>query len=102
VYHFQQVGDGLLELVRDDWTGFRYLYAGLENRALHLAHVDAAPADVERVARRFASAYVEEVTALDRAARRRLDAAWFEPPPDGRPTPPVRGLGLLRVPAGAV
>jgi hypothetical protein len=52
VYHFQHGGDGLLELVRDDWTGFRYVYAGLENRTLHLAHVDAAPADVERVAGR--------------------------------------------------
>jgi len=102
VYHFQHGDDGLLELVRDDWTGFQYVYAGLENRTLHLAHVDAAPADVERVARRCASAYVEEVTALDRAARRRLDAEWFDALRDGRLPPPIRGLGLLADAAGAL
>src|SRR5512139_2935942 len=48
VYHVQQWPDGLYQLEREEWPTFRYLYAGLGNRTLAVAHLDVAEADVER------------------------------------------------------
>ena len=60
VYHFQHIDGGILQLVRDDWNGFRQVYAGLQNRTLHLAHLDVASEEIARIARRFSLAYVEQ------------------------------------------
>ena len=101
VYHYQQSDDpllrvALLRLMRDDWHGFRHVYAGLQNRTLHLAHLDLSSEDVERIARRFSLAYVEQELEFDRARRRREDVRWFEALRDRTELPPLRGAGLLQ------
>ncbi len=95
VYHFQQTDASLLELIRDDWNGFRGDYAGLQNRSLHIVYLDVAPRDIDRIARRFSLAWVDQQIDLDRVVRRRDDVRWLEALRDGTPLPPLRGAGLL-------
>ncbi len=95
VYHVQQTPDGLFRLERQDWGSFRYVYAGLLNRTLTLAHLDVAPADVERAEDRLARAYVAQRGELELRERRALDRAWLEAWRADRPPPPLAGAGLL-------
>jgi hypothetical protein len=95
VYHVQQTPDRLFRLERQDWGSFRYVYAGLQNRTLALAHLDVAAPDVERAEDRLAHAYVSQRSELELRERRALDRAWLEAWRAGRPPPPLAGGGLL-------
>ncbi len=95
IYHVQQGADGLYELNRDEWATFRHLYAGLQNRRLHLATIDVTPADLERVERRLARAYVAQRSAHAEQERLRLDRAWLEAWRTGREPPGLPAAGLL-------
>jgi hypothetical protein len=95
VYHVQQAPGGLFELNRDEWKTFRHLYAGLQNRTLALAELDVAPADVARVERHLAKAYVTQRAEFDRRQRLALDVAWSEAWREGRAAPALAGAGLL-------
>jgi hypothetical protein len=94
VYHFQQTSARRLVLERDDWAAFRHSYAGLQNRTLHLAWLDLADGDAERIARRFSTVFVSQEIELSRAQRLRDDAAWLAACRDGGALPPLRGAGL--------
>jgi hypothetical protein len=95
VYHVQQAPGGLFELNRDEWTTFRHLYAGLQNRTLALAELDVAPADLERVERHLAQAYVTQRAEFDLRRRLALDVAWTDAWREGRAAPALAGAGLL-------
>jgi hypothetical protein len=95
IYHVQQGPDGLYELNRDEWDTFRHLYTGLQNRHLHVAAIDVAPHDLERVERRMARAYVAQRAALAEQARLRLDRAWLEAWRTGGEVPALPSAGLL-------
>jgi hypothetical protein len=95
VYHVQQAGDGLFRLVRQDWGQFRHVYAGLQNRSLHLAHVGVSAQDRERVQLGLARAHVVQEMALARRDRLELDLAWLAAWAQGHETPSARGAGLL-------
>ncbi len=95
VFHVQQSGDGLFRLVRQDWDHFRHVYAGLQNRSLHLAHVALSRADRERVLDGLARAYVVQEMARARRERLEQDLAWLAAWEERRETPPLRGAGLL-------
>jgi hypothetical protein len=95
VFHVQQAGGGLFRLARQEWDHFRHVYAGLQNRGLHLAHVTVSEADRERVLDALARAYVVQSAALARRERLERDRAWLEAWDDVVPTPPLRGAGLL-------
>ena len=95
VYHVQQAPGGLFQIERQDWGSFRYLYAGLQNRTLALAHLDVAAADVESAEAGLARAYVAQRTEIEQRERRELDRAWLEAWRAGRPPPPLAGAGLL-------
>jgi len=100
VYHVQQAPDGLFRIEREEWPTFRYLYAGLGNRTLALAHLDVAEADVERAHQRLARAYVAQQSERRQRERLALDQAWIAAWRAGREPPPLAGAGLLG-PAGA-
>jgi hypothetical protein len=100
VYHVQQWSDGLFRIEREEWPTFRYLYAGLGNRTLALAHLDVAEADVERAHDRLARAYVAQQGERRQRERLALDLAWSAAWRAGREPPPLAGAGLL-APAGA-
>jgi hypothetical protein len=95
VYHVQQFEGGLFQLERQDWRSFRYLYAGLQNRTLALAHLDVAEPDVERAEAGLARAYVAQRSELERRDRRALDRAWLAAWHAGSAPPPLAGAGLL-------
>jgi hypothetical protein len=95
VYHLQNSDEGLLLLVREGWLAFHLVYADLENRPMVVARVDAAPEVTERVQGAFSKLYVEQELALARRDSLRADVAWLEAFANGRPAPPLRGLGLL-------
>jgi len=98
VFHYHHSDDGLLTLERDPWATFCHLYAGLENRSLHVVELAAAPADVARIAGRFNRAFIVQARDLDRLRRLGDDAAWWLALGDGataRPLPLLRGAGLL-------
>lgn len=100
VYHVQQWPDGLYRLERQDWPTFRYLYAGLGNRTLALAHLDVAEADVERAHDHLARAYVAQQAQRRQRERLALDRDWLAAWRAGRAPPPLAGAGLL-APGGA-
>ena len=100
VYHVQQAPEGLFQLERQDWRTFRYLYAGLQNRTLVLAHLDVAEPDVEQAHDRMARAYVAQRSELDRRERLVLDRAWIVAWRAGEDPPPLQGAGLLPPGAG--
>lgn len=100
IYHVQQWPDGLYQLEREEWPTFRYLYAGLGNRTLALAHLDVAEADVERAHDRLARAYVAQQAERNRRQRLALDRDWSEAWRAGHEPPPLAGAGLL-APDGA-
>jgi hypothetical protein len=95
VYHIQQWPDGLYRLERQDWPTFRYLYAGLGNRTLALAHLDVAEADVERAHDHLARAYVAQQAERRQRERLALDRDWVAAWRAGRAPPPLAGAGLL-------
>jgi hypothetical protein len=95
VYHVQQWPDGLYRLERQDWPTFRYLYAGLGNRTLALAHLDVAEADVERAHDHLARAYVAQQAERRQRERLALDRDWVAAWRAGRAPPPLAGAGLL-------
>jgi hypothetical protein len=95
VYHLQNDSEGLLELTRDHWTHFRYLYADLQNRPLRIARVEIDPEARERVLARFARLYVEQEMALAERDEARDDVAWLEASRDARAFPALSGAGLL-------
>jgi hypothetical protein len=95
IYHVQQAADGLYELNRDEWTTFRHLYAGLQNRRLHRATIHVEDADLERARRHLARAYVAQRAALAEQTRLQLDLAWLQAWQGGREPPALRAAGLL-------
>src|SRR5262245_1358468 len=95
IYHIQQAPDGLYALHRDEWPTFRHIYAGLQNRTLHVAELDVAAADLERVRMHLAKAYVAQRAALRRRERLDLDLAWLAAWRTGAAPPPLAGAGLL-------
>ena len=95
VYHLQNSPEGLLLLVREGWSSFHTVYAGLENRPLVVARVDAPTGTTERVEAAFSRLYVEQELALARRDSLAADVAWLEAASAGRPAPPLRGLGLV-------
>jgi hypothetical protein len=98
VYHYHHSEAGRLELARDEWPTFRRVYAGLENRTLHVATLDVAEGDVARIAGGFNRAFVAQERDLDRLRRLDADAAWWRALSGGgaaRTLPPLRGAGLL-------
>ena len=100
VYHVQQWPDGLYQIERQDWPTFRYLYAGLGNRTLALAHLDVADADVERAHAHLARAYVAQQAERRQRERLALDRDWVAAWRAEREPPPLAGAGLL-APDGA-
>ena len=62
-YHYQVRDDGLLRLVRDDWTVFETRYAVLENRSLGLIRLDLAAADYDRVESRLRKLHAVDLGA---------------------------------------
>jgi hypothetical protein len=95
VYHLQNSNEGLLLLVREGWPSFHTVYAGLENRPLVVARVDAPPETTERVEEAFSRLYVAQELALARRDSIREDLAWLDAAAAGREAPPLRGLGLV-------
>lgn len=95
VYHLQNGDQGLLLLVRDGWSAFELVYAELENRPLEVAVLDVAPEVTERVQRSFARLYVEQELELGRRESLRQDVRWLEAYAQERPTPELRGAGLV-------
>jgi len=95
VYHLQTDGDGTYRLARDTWVHFAYVYAGLQNRPLSVAHVAVTPETRDRVLDRFARAYVEQDIAISRREAQADDVAWLEAWTDGRSLPPLRNAGLF-------
>lgn len=100
VYHVQQAPGGLFRIEREEWSTFRYLYAGLGNRTLALAHLAVADADAERAELRLARAYVAQQSEMRQRERLGLDRAWLAAWRADREPPPLAGAGLL-APAGA-
>jgi hypothetical protein len=99
VYHYQFDGE-LITLERDEWSALFRRYALLENRPLHLAHLDVSSADVGRLAGHMARLHVEQLLRLDARDRALEDVAWLEALAGRRPLPPLRAVGLL-APGGA-
>ena len=95
VFHVQQVPDGLFRLVRQPWSQFVYVYAGLQNRGLDVARVALSEPDRERVLRVLSRAWVVQEAAFARRDRLERDLAWLEAWAGGAATPPLRGAGLL-------
>jgi len=95
VYHLQSADEGLLLLVREAWSAFQLVYAELENRPLQVAVLDVAPEVTERVQGSFARLYVEQELELARRESLRQDVAWLEAYAQARPTPELRGAGLV-------
>jgi hypothetical protein len=97
-YHYHHSSDDRLELERDEWPTFCRVYAGLENRTLHVATLDVAAAAAARIAVGFDRAFVTQERDVDRLRRLAADVAWWAALRDGgaRPRlPPLRGAGLL-------
>jgi hypothetical protein len=95
VFHVQQADGGLFRLVRQGWDEFRHVYAGLQNRGLHVARVAVDAADRERVQDHLARIYVVQQAAFELSDRLALDLAWLEAWAAGAATPPLRSAGLL-------
>jgi len=95
VYHLQDSEEGILLLERVTWPAFHEVYAGLYNRPLVVARVDAPPGVTGKVERAFSRLYVEQELALADRDSLRDDVAWLDASGAGRPAPPLRGLGLL-------
>ncbi len=95
VYHLQNADADLLLLVRDGWSAFHLVYAVLENRPLAVALLDVTPEVTERAQRSFARLYVEQQLELAKRESLRDDVRWLEAFAADRPTPPLRGAGLL-------
>jgi hypothetical protein len=70
VYHFQYYPDGIFRLIREPWTYFRYIYNDLENRSIHIAHIQLDPEDKAAIKEHFdrfhliQSAYLERLQTL--------------------------------------
>ncbi len=95
VYHLQTDGDGRYQIARDGWAHFAYVYAGLQNRPLSVAHVEVTPETRERVLDRFAREYVEQDIAMTRRDALADDVAWLEAWSERAPLPALRGAGLV-------
>lgn len=97
VYHFQQAPHAQRVLLREDWTGFRFVYTERKNRSLHLVYLDVAPPVRSRIALQFARAYVREQTARALLRDGGEDLAWWQALADGVVPPPLPFAGLLEI-----
>jgi hypothetical protein len=96
VYHHQQTGDRQLASMREEWHAFRFLYAELKNRPIHVAFLDVEASVARRISRQFAQRHLAFCADQEQLGRRAADVEWCEAIALGRPMPPVPGAGLIR------
>ncbi len=95
VYAHHASDDGLLVLERQSWERFRFHYATLENRPVHVAYVELSESDLATVRDGFASAWLRERRLDAELERLRDDAALLEAWLGRRPGWHAPGAGLL-------
>lgn len=95
VYAHHASHDGLLVLERQGWDRFRFQYATLENRPVHVTYVELSEGDLATVRDGFASAWLRERRVEAELERLRDDAALLEAWLGRRPGWDAPGAGLL-------
>ena len=94
-FHLQHVPGEFFRIVRDPWAVFRFEYGTLQNRPIHLAHLDPAPGEGRRAADHMTARHLEQRRSLDALERARADRALLEALLGERAGVTVRGAGLL-------
>jgi hypothetical protein len=64
-FHFQHDSSGVLHLHRDEWSGFLYAYAMLENRRVHVSRIATSPDTCALLRDRFSTYYLVQSRQLD-------------------------------------
>ncbi len=95
VYAHHASDDRLLVLERQGWERFRFHYATLENRPVHIAYVELTEGDLATLRDGFASAWLRERRVEAELERLAEDAALLEAWLGHRPGWDAPGAGLL-------
>lgn len=99
-FHFQQAGEGLLRLQRDNSDAFDFRYSMLGNRPVHITRIAVADDTADLVRDAFTRRLLVEAAQFEHLEALRADVALFEDWRPGAPPLAVRGAGYFS-PAGA-